>query len=115
MAPHLVNGLAHRVGLIGHDEQGLLLVLVVQRLDDLGKGVLEDDGVQSPVPAEEQPRDDQDSDVDGQQDIPGIHPFLTERKMEIKSVPPAVASTQRQSTLAKPPITPPKMLISSTS
>ena len=39
-------------------------------------------------------------------------PFLRDRKMEIKSVPPLVASHFRQRLMAKPLIRPPKILIS---
>ena len=39
-------------GMVGHDKQSLLLVAFIQNVKDLGRGKLENNGVEGFVPAE---------------------------------------------------------------
>lgn len=68
------------IGVSCNDEQGVLLIPLVQHLDYLGGGVLEDDRVQCFIPSKEYTGYKKHSDISQEHVVPGVYPVLFRKK-----------------------------------
>ena len=69
----MINQFRDFMRMVGHDKEGLLLIAVIERMDDLRRDELINDGIESAVPAEEDAGSNQNDGVDAEADIPGVH------------------------------------------
>ena len=89
------NGVTDLLCLDRHHEQRLLLIASVHHMQDLRRDVLKNDGVQRLVPPEESPGDKQKNSIEGQDQVPGLHPsFLG--KIDGDEICPAAGRVGKQ-------------------
>ena len=73
MVRDLRNGFVDILRSFGHDDQCLLLIPLVQYMQYLGGGVLENNGIQRLVPSEQCSGDPKDHHISGENIIPGVN------------------------------------------
>ena len=89
------NFLINLVGVLGHNEKRVFLITLVEELNCLGGGKLENDGIQSPVPAKKDPGNDQNTGVGTKDIIPDIRSAFF-RKIDGKEIGSSAAGVSNQ-------------------
>src|SRR5699024_6518239 len=66
------DGLINFLGMVGDNQQCLLLIALIEHVEDLGAGKLEDNRVQGLIPAKEQAGHNEHSHISQENIVPGV-------------------------------------------